>query len=528
MTRDLTALGSRQFDLLIVGAGVYGAALAREAIQQGFSVAIVDRGDFAGGSSSNSLKILHGGLRYLQQLDLPRMRSSIRARRGWAQLAPNFVEPLACAIATRGLGSRSMAALSAALLANELVSSDRNEGVRDANHLPAARLLSSNEYAAMTDGLCPTANTRGALWWDALALDTERLVLELLGRAADNGAAIANYVEVKSLITVAGAVQGVSALDVESGGEFAIRASRVICTGSAVTAGFIEAVPGLQHVARRPRCHALNLIVDRTLPTQTALALPAQSSAAGAKSIKGDLFFVPWKDRTLIGTHYAMADGQAIDSERRRQVIAEFLNLIRAAAPQWSIGAADITFVHWGDLPVDSRWQQGQPIRLSAHAEVLDGGTAQLAGLWLISGPKFTTALEVARTALARVTRNLKPSLRVDHHASSPFADGLTRMDKAGSMEAKAEMAATALHARRLQDVVLRRTGCGSGGYPGRASLDACARGMARALNWPEAKIASEIAALEQHYREWHFWTPDPQQADSRLASPARSHAYAS
>ena len=527
MTRELKTLGSQQFDLLIVGAGVYGAALACEASRQGFSVAIVDRGDFASGSSSNSLKILHGGLRYLQQLDLPRMRSSIRARRGWAQLAPNFVTPLACAIATTGLGSRSVAALSAALLANELVSFDRNHGIRKANHLPAARLMSKNEYAAVTDGLRSIANTRGALWWDALALDTERLVLELLARAADHGAAIANYVEVKSLVTASGAVRGAVAVDVDSGGEFEIRASRVICTGSAVASEFIEAVPGLRHIARRPRCHALNLIVARTLPTRTALALSAQSSTSGAKSRKGDLFFVPWKDRTLVGTHYTMADGQAMSMQRRRQVIGEFLELIDAAAPQWSIREADITFVHWGDLPVDSRWRQGEPIRLSGHAEVIDGGAAQLAGLWLMSGPKFTTALEAARAMLPRVTRNLEPSLRVDNGASSPFSDGLLRLDEANGLEAKAELAASVLQARRLQDVVLRRLGCGTGGYPGRSALDACARGMARALGWPEAKIDAEIAALEQHYRDWHFWTP-PEHGNAGVVASERPHAYAS
>jgi glycerol-3-phosphate dehydrogenase len=529
MTRDIAQLGSRPFDLLIVGAGVYGAALAYEASRQGYSVAVVDRGDFASGSSSNSLKILHGGLRYLQQLNLPRMRSSIRARRGWAQLAPNFVTPLACAIATRGVGSRSMAALSAALLANELVSFDRNHGISEANRLPPARLVSSNEYAALTDGLCTTVNTPGAMWWDALALDTERLVLELLARAADTGAVLANYVEVKSLRIEAGVIQGATVADVESGAEIQIHARRVVCTGSAISASFMAAAPGLRHVATRPRCHALNIIVDRMLPTRTALALSAPSS--GAKATQGDLFFVPWKDRTMVGTHYAMADGAELTPERRRQLVGEFLQLIRAAAPQWTIGETDITFVHWGDLPVDSRWRPGEPIRLSSHVEIVDGGTAKAAGLWLMSGPKFTTALEVASTSLRRVVKGLEPASRTAGPSSprSSFMEGLARMDKERSMDAKAELAAKLLHARRLEDVVLRRTGCGSGGYPGRSVLEACASGMARALQWSEANIAAEIAAVEQQYRERHFWDPREAQSETREFSRAvafRSQAH--
>ena len=527
MTRDLTTLGSRPFDLLIVGAGVYGAALAYEASRQGYSVAVVDRGDFAGGSSSNSLKILHGGLRYLQQLDLPRMRSSIRARRGWAQLAPDFVTPLACAIASKGLGSRSMAALGAALLANELVSFDRNQGLGAANRLPPARLVSSNEYAALTDGLCNTVNTRGAMWWDALALDTERLVLELLARASDNGAVLANYLEVKGLRIQAGVVQGAAVVDAESGAELEIRARRVICTGGALSANFVEAVPGLRYVAVRPRCHALNIIVDRVLPTRTALALSAQSS----KAVKGDLFFVPWKDRTMVGTHYAMSDGAELTPERRRRLVGEFLQLIRAAAPQWSIGEADITFVHWGDLPMDSRWRPGEPIRLSPHMEIVDGSASQARGLWLISGPKFTTALEAAGAFLRRVVKGLEPSMRRAGQPApcSPFMDGLMRMDKERTMEAKAELAAKSLLARRLEDVVLRRTGCGSGGYPGRSVLEACANGMARALDWSAANIAAEIAAVEQQYRERHFWQPREPLSETGMFSRAagfRSEAY--
>lgn len=97
-------------------------------------------------------------------------------------------------------------------------------------------------------------------------------------------------------------------------------------------------------------------------------------------------------------------------------------------------------------------------------------------------------------------------------------------------MDAKAELAAQVLHARRLEDVVLRRTGCGSGGYPGKAVLEACANGMARALHWSEAHIAAEIAAVEQQYRERHFWEPREPQPEARTFSRVaafRSQAHA-
>ncbi|MBA4387554.1 MAG: glycerol-3-phosphate dehydrogenase/oxidase, partial [Verrucomicrobia bacterium] len=81
MTRDIERLTKKEYDILIVGAGIYGAALAREASLRGLSVAIVDKGDFCGATSANSLKIIHGGIRYLQQGDLPRLRQSMAERR---------------------------------------------------------------------------------------------------------------------------------------------------------------------------------------------------------------------------------------------------------------------------------------------------------------------------------------------------------------------------------------------------------------------------------------------------------------
>jgi glycerol-3-phosphate dehydrogenase len=506
MTRATAALGSRTFDLLIVGAGVYGAALAYEACQRGYSVAVVDRGDFGSGTSSNSLKILHGGLRYLQQLNLPRMRSSIRARRDWAQLAPAFIEPLACAVATQGWGRRSVAALSAGLLVNEVVSFDRNSGLSDRLRLPAARLLSREEYAAVTQGLLST-HSRGALWWDALALNTERLVLELLMRAADMGAQLANYVEAKELVTQGGTVHGVKALDLESNSHIDIQATRVICTGGSLASGLLDGLPGTQ-LARRTRCTALNLIVGRKMPTNIALALSAPD---GGRPGRGDLFFVPWRGRTMVGTHYFVAGAQGTTPEGSRAAVDDFLGMIQSAAPQWDIRHSDITFIHRGDLPMDPRWRAGQPPVLSSEAEVLDGGREfGIAGLWLVNGPKFTTAQEVAKFTLARIQGQRWPSIpaKADRVASTQSLQGLLAMDAEKDLVAKARLAARHTHAAHLADVVLRRTDCGASGYPGDADLEACAKGMGHELNWSQSRMAAEISAVQQNYRDWHFWKP--------------------
>src|SRR5438105_3943575 len=95
MKRDLDALTRRTFDLLVVGGGIYGLTIAYDAAARGLSVALVERDDFGSGASFNHLRTIHGGLRYLQTLDMARARESVRERRAFATIAPNAVRPLA-------------------------------------------------------------------------------------------------------------------------------------------------------------------------------------------------------------------------------------------------------------------------------------------------------------------------------------------------------------------------------------------------------------------------------------------------
>src|ERR1051326_1547228 len=126
MQRSLDALQSTAFDLLVIGGGILGASVARDAALRGLRVALVERGDWGGGTSSNSLRIIHGGLRYLQHLDLRRMRESIRERSMWLRIAPHLVEPPPVLVPTPGWGIRGKPALRAALAVNDVVAWDRN------------------------------------------------------------------------------------------------------------------------------------------------------------------------------------------------------------------------------------------------------------------------------------------------------------------------------------------------------------------------------------------------------------------
>jgi glycerol-3-phosphate dehydrogenase len=126
--RDLSRLTSREFDVLVVGGGIYGLTIAYDAAQRGLAVALVERDDFGAATSFNHLKTIHGGLRYLQAADLPRMRESIRERRAFARIAPRFLVPLPFAMPTGGRLTRTPLAMRTVCLPGEssLVKSARS------------------------------------------------------------------------------------------------------------------------------------------------------------------------------------------------------------------------------------------------------------------------------------------------------------------------------------------------------------------------------------------------------------------
>jgi len=188
------AAGQR-YDLVIVGGGVYGIALLLEASRRGVKALLLEQGDFGSETSWNSLRIVHGGLRYLQSLDLPRFRESVGERRWFLQHFPDLVRPLPCLMPLYGEGLKRPGVFRLALATNSLLSSTRNRGVSPASHLPAGGVLSASE----TLERFPTAAQDGlqgsALWYDAVMPDSQRLLIEMLHWACACGGTALNYVQ---------------------------------------------------------------------------------------------------------------------------------------------------------------------------------------------------------------------------------------------------------------------------------------------------------------------------------------------
>src|SRR5258708_39436151 len=153
MIRDLDQLAADTFDLLVVGGGIYGLAIAYAAAQRGLSVALVERDDFGSGASFNHLRTIHGGVRYLQTLDLARARESVRERRTMARIAPHAVRPLPFAVPIYRSITKGKIAMRAGLLLDRVVAVGRNRGVAPSHRLPGGRVLSRGNAVQRFPGL---------------------------------------------------------------------------------------------------------------------------------------------------------------------------------------------------------------------------------------------------------------------------------------------------------------------------------------------------------------------------------------
>jgi glycerol-3-phosphate dehydrogenase len=491
MRRDLSRFADQAFDVLVVGAGIHGACAAWDASLRGLSVAVVDREDFGAATSANSLRIVHGGLRYLARGDFPRMRESIRERSALLRIAPALVRPLPVLVATHGIGVRSRWAYRAALATNDLVSLFRNRGLAPGQTIPRGRLVSRRECLDLFPGFLPgNGLTGGALWYDAQLRHPERLTLSFLRSAAGRGAAMANYVRVDGLRVVNGAVTGALATDLVDGKSLEIRAKAVLVAAGPWTTDLVaQAIgPGLR-VGAPTHALAVNVVIRRRL-AEVGVGVQARSlrdrdPVAGGKRF---LFLAPQEATTLLGTWYSVSNR----TESRQQVERGgqlLLDEVNEACPELTLTPADVVRHQWGWLPLKAGLERGRPDALAERPRVLDHGRS-IRGLISMEGVKYTMARRVAEHAIDRLFAALGRNSPRCLTSKTPLDTG-RHPDVLNAV--REEMAI------KLADVVFRRTALGEPPGPDRVAVEAAARVAGGELGWNAARQEAEIAEVMRH-----------------------------
>lgn len=559
MKRDLQALAANQYDIVIVGGGIYGAAIAWDAASRGLAVALVEKADFAAATSANSLKIIHGGLRYLQHGDLRRMRASIEERSTLMRIAPHLIHPLPVLLPTYGHGLMGREVMSLALLINDIVGFDRNHQLEVQKELPRGRTLSRQECLAIAPGLDSADLTGAALFYDAQVHNSERLILAFLHSAAEAGAQVANYVEAVEFLREGNRATGILARDTLTDAEFEIRARVVVHAGGPWAVRHLHQLTG-EPPARTDLAKAVN-IVTRPLFDTYAVGIRSQQRYEDRDAVlnKGTrfLFTAPWRGRTLIGTTYTIHPDEPDTLQVTRRDIEDLLDEVNRAYPPAQLCLDDVSFVHGGLVPSNGVGQSNGDVQLTKHHQIVDGARFGMEGLFSLVGVKYTTARQVAaqlvdrifahwgqrpvasitartpihggdiddfaafksaerarqRRALYLQAEDLDPLLMT---YGSAYTDVLRYLDKICPEQANAATIHTALltaqihysvreeMAQHLSDVIFRRTDLGSAGLPDEALLLHCAHLMGRELGWSTARIWQELDQVSAFFH-WRY-----------------------
>ena len=552
LKRNPAALADTIFDIAIIGAGIYGISVARDAALRGLRVALVDRGDFGHATSSNHHRIIHGGLRYLQHGDLKRMRESIRERSILLRIAPHLVRPLPFLIPTYKQMLQGKLLMSAALKLNDWVSADRNRDLPARQQIPAGRVISRAECLEICSGLDQPDITGGALFCDAQVENPGRLNLALLRSAVDAGAEVANYVEAGGFVCEGARVTGVHLKDLLTGDALTVRARMVVNSAGPWAAQLLEP---LRHASTQNQalCKSMVLVTRPIIAGKIAVGVPSRFSYSDADAMvkKGFRYFfvTPWRKWSLVGTFQRPHNGAPEALTVSEAEIGEAIREINTAFPTPRLERADLVAIFRGLVPAggDAR---GGDVQLKKHHEIRDHAIDNgIDGLVSIVGVKYTTARQVAEQTVNLIFKKLdrrpprcstseiplcgagedvevllsralreRPA-RVDaeilRHLVETYGAAYGEVLRHGDAQPQClervaadspVIKAEVLHgvrvemAQKLADIVFRRTDLGTAGHPGDHALSSCAKIMAAELGWSRQRMSAELEEVQRNF----------------------------
>jgi glycerol-3-phosphate dehydrogenase len=412
-SQALAALSRDEFDVVVVGGGITGAGVALDAATRGYSVALVERADFASGTSSRSSKLVHGGLRYLQNFDLGLVREALLERQLMVALAPHLVHPLPLVVAAfEGAHPDRMVGMGLNLYDVMSVDRDRlrtRRGKRargeraQAAATPARgegaeswsperhRVISGEEVLELLPALAAREPTSGYLFYDCQT-DDVRLVLTVLGEAERFGAVCANRLDVTGLLERDGHAQGVQVLDTESGERFDVRAANVV-NATGVWADQLRPQE-LHEEAELPRIRPSRgthiTIKHEDLPLVGGAIVPA----GGGRSI----FALPWLGHTLVGTTDNDYEGPLEHIQPSAEDVDYLLEAINGFFGT-ELGPAELTGAFAGVRPLISTGDPKKSVDISRKAELYETSS----GMITITGGKLTTWRRMAKMTVDRL-----------------------------------------------------------------------------------------------------------------------------
>ncbi|HEY2631033.1 MAG TPA: glycerol-3-phosphate dehydrogenase/oxidase [Solirubrobacteraceae bacterium] len=410
----IAALAHNEFDLVVVGGGITGAGVALDAATRGYSVALVERADYASGTSSRSSKLVHGGLRYLQHFDLGLVREALLERQLMVALAPHLVRPLPLVVPAFD-GVRPDRLVGVGLNLYDVMSVDRERlrtrrsrrsradaeethgaGVALAEQVESwsperHRVISGEEVVELLPALAARAPTSGYIFYDCQT-DDARLVLTVLGEAERFGAVCANRLNAFKLLQENGRACGVDVCDEESGEHFELRGANVVNATGVWADGLRphELHDEAELPVIRPSRGTHVLLSHEDLPLVAGAIVPAGAGRT--------IFALPWLGRTLVGTTDNDYEGELVHVPPS----GEDIDYLLAAVNEFfatSLTSSDLAGAYAGVRPLISTGDTKKSVDISRKAELYETSS----GMITITGGKLTTWRRMAKMTVDRM-----------------------------------------------------------------------------------------------------------------------------
>jgi len=540
--RAIEEIAGKHFEVVVIGGGITGSGVALDAASRGYSVALLERGDYAVGTSSRSSKMVHGGLRYLQNFDLGLVREALLERQLMVQLAPHLVYPTPFLVAALGEERRDrklglglnmydvMATTRVGRSRRELRSSKEED--EDFYWSPDRhRTIDRDEVLELVPALAAREPKDAYMFYDCQT-DDVRLVLTVLGEAERFGAVMLNGVDVTEVLSANGRASGVAAVEAESGERFEVSADHVVnATGVFADQIRPEEIAGEEDVPRIAPSRGTHLILD-------SADLPMGGAACIVPAGEGRMIFsLPWYGRTLIGTTDNDFDGDTAHPQPAADDIGYLLEAVNEFFGT-ALAQSDLVGAYAGVRPLISSGDPRKSVDISRKAELYETSS----GMLTITGGKLTTWRRMAKQTVDRLVERegreapchtaeipLGMEARAEDleapegvaaesvsqlafrygHATRAVLDlawkdpKLARPIVPGRPDLLAEVAVAARHeqARCVADVLLRRTRLGILAAPQlrtAASVRPVAEALGAELGWSRRQVKREAEAWPQ------------------------------
>ncbi len=539
MKRSIRNNGNAPYDIIVIGGGITGAAVAYEAASRGLSAALFEKSDFGGATSAATSKLIHGGLRYLANGELGIVRESLKERRVLSNIAPNLVYPMPCLLPhyrhfplyMRKTSLKIAMVLYDALSAGKKNTWDRNKA------LPVHRSLGTDETLRL-EPLIPSQGLTGAfMYYDCDSISPERLTLAFVKSALSRGASAANYAKVEEFILADhGGIKGVVVRDLMTNGTHSIYGRCVInCAGPWADQVLGLAMKGKAGHGIR-RSEGIHLVVPRI----------AGDFLLGLQAPWGERFLIrPWRNHSLIGPTDREFPGDPDDYRVTRASTEDLIDRINRLFGYELVRYRDILSVYGGLRPLVETQTDGT-YASSRRYEIYDHAGERRDGLITVEGGKYTTSRNLAEKVVALAAKKLGhragpvvsdreylcgceiPDIdRFMEQRKKEFGDfhpatveyivrhygtacidildsarksrrHAEQLNESGEIMGQVEYAVTRESAMTLTDILKRRTGIGLLGYPGDGVVEKTAVLAGELLGWDDKRRDAEMSAVRK------------------------------